>query len=293
MSEQRRARTVVDTHVHHWDPTNLDWYPHLAMDADLGEFGFGDVAGMRRCFDQQTYLDEAAGWDVETYVHVSTATGPGRFLDETAMVGTLAAASGMPGAIIGSADPTATLENIADQLNTQARSPNFRGIRIVAGLDYTTARAHEVLGLLTERRLVYDLVVHPNTMRAAALALEREPGLRVVVEHTGWPMSVEEFPLWRAGISVLAQRPNTYLKFSGLPMLLHEFSATAMAPWFEHCVESFTVQRCMFGSNFPVDGLYGGLGDLFATYEKLSDPLGADAQTALFASTARAVYLTT
>ena len=37
---------VVDAHVHHWDPTRVDWYPFLASDDALKDLGMSDVSAV-------------------------------------------------------------------------------------------------------------------------------------------------------------------------------------------------------------------------------------------------------
>lgn len=283
-----------DAHVHHWDPANLQWYPHLAPDADLSDIGLGDIAGMRRLFDQQTYLAEARPWQVTGYVHVSAAGGPGTHLDETDALAALAERTGSPQAIVGTVDVTGGVAGVAAELDRQLTAPGFRGIRILAGVEYDTPRAVELLRLVAERGLVYDLVVHPETMHLAARTLEALPGLPVVVEHTGWPLhphDAAERALWERGMAALAEREDTVLKFSGLPMTLHEISAAAFRPWFEYAVGAFGPARALIGSNFPVDGLHGTLPQLLDAYHELAAPLGADAVADLFSGTARRVYL--
>jgi L-fuconolactonase len=283
-----------DAHVHHWDPGDLARYPHLAPDADLSGLGLGDVSGMRRLFDQEVYRAEARPWAIAGYVHVSAATGPGAHLAETASLADLAARTGAPQVIVGTVDVSGETSAIAAELDRQTGATGFRGIRILDGLTYDTPRAAEVLGLLAERGLVYDLVVHPATMLAAARTLEALPGLPVVVEHVGWPLrphDTGERALWEQGITALAEREDTVLKVSGLPMALHEISAAAFRPWFEHAVGAFGSGRAMVGSNFPVDGLFGTLPQLLDAYRALAEPLGPTAVADLFAGTARRVYL--
>jgi predicted TIM-barrel fold metal-dependent hydrolase len=46
----------------------------------------------------------------------------------------------------------------------------------------------------------------------------------------------------------------------------------------------------MFGSNFPVDKLYGSYTQLWRAYEEITAGLGDDDQKQLFGDTARAFY---
>ncbi|OFV78030.1 amidohydrolase family protein [Rhodococcus erythropolis] len=286
--------SFIDAHIHHWDPAKPEWYPFLVPGAELNRLGLGDISAMQRLYDQETYFAEARPWQIEGYVHVTAALAAGMHLPETDQLQALANRTGSPGAIIGTVDPGATISQIADELDRQVSNPHFRGIRIMEGLQYGTSRATEILGLLVERSLVYDLVVHPDNMIAAARTLERIADLPVVVEHAGGPTrphDPSEKAAWAHGIEVLAERPLTMVKFSGLPMVLHQISVEAFRPWFEHIVGAFGSPRMLIGSNFPVDGLYGTLPQLLDVYLELARPLGPTAVGNLFANTARRVYL--
>ena len=121
--------TIVDAHVHLWDPARADWYPYLAGQQELD---MGDVSGMIRRFDQPTYFSESANYNVVKFVHIAAATA-GHSGDETAELEELAVATGHPDAIIGGIvpdDPIADTERLLDQ---QMASPRFRGIRPMGG----------------------------------------------------------------------------------------------------------------------------------------------------------------
>ena len=99
------------------------------------------------------------------------------------------------------------------------------------------------------------------------------PDTSIVVDHCGGIVRIhsyanrpELYALWRAGIASLAQCPNVSIKLSGLGMRLGNFGfehgarapsslelSEAWKPWVVHCLESFGAERCMWGSNFPVD----------------------------------------
>ncbi|KQC37426.1 MULTISPECIES: amidohydrolase [unclassified Frankia] len=282
---------VVDAHVHHWDPARTEWYPFLAADASLAAVGMPDADRMRRPFDQSTYLAEASRWNVEAYVHVTAA--PEHFVAETAEIARLAKATGQPQAIIGGVDGRDGAAGIVAQLDAQAGAPGLRGVRASAGLDLDTDTGHALLGALRDRGLVYDLVVHPDGMRAAAAALAAFPDLTVVVEHTGWPLAEdpEHATVWRDGLARLAGLgPRVHLKLSGLAMTLHRIDVASFRPWVAHSLEVFGPARCFFASNFPVDGMFGSFDDLYGTYARLVDELAAPARDGLFAANAARVY---
>jgi L-fuconolactonase len=283
----------VDAHVHHWDPSRVEWYPFLASDDALRDLGMTDVSAMRRLYDQEIYFGEASKWNVEKYVHVSAAVGGSAYLAETAERQEEADRTGHPDAIIGTLDAHLPLPEMLAHLDQQASAAAFRGIRFAEGLDHTSESGRAVLTELADRNLVYDLVVHPDGMLDVVRALEPYPSLTVVVEHTGWPLSEddEHVRVWREGMSQLAKmNDQTHCKLSGLAMTLNRFDVSAFRPWIEHCLTVFGDERCFFASNFPVDGMFGTFDQLYETYSEVTAGLGADARDRLFAANAERVY---
>jgi L-fuconolactonase len=283
-----------DTHVHFWDPARPDWYPQLAPDHDFSAIGLGLATGMKRLYDRDTYLSDAATIEVDGIVHVTVTRGAGNYLAETAHLGQLHDASGLPTALVGGFNPHAELSVIADELDTQGKVPILAAVRTMEPVDFEAAKTAQLLELVAERDLVFDVVTHPDEMLAVVRQLAKQPDATYVVEHTGWPLVADDPAhtlLWRDGMRALAGLgPNVHCKLSGLAMTLHTFDLEAQRPWLEYALEVFGPDRCLFGSNFPVDALFGDLASLIRTYDAVSSPLGAEAQAKLFSGNARAVY---
>ena len=283
-----RPPVIVDAHVHLWDPARTDWYPYLSggMKLDLG-----DTSGMARRFDVATYRAESSGWNVEKLVNVAAATGI-HSVDETLELDRRADEEGHPDAIVGGIPPTDTVAEAVGLLDRQRAARRFRGVRPM-GVHAGPLPPVEVLRALAERDLLFELMAHPDQLVAAAAGLADVDDLVVVVEHTGWPRSDtdEELALWRTGIDALASLGDRVVcKLSGLAMPLGSMRADAYRPWIEHAIDVLGPDRCMFASNFPVDGLHGTFDELYSTYVELTAGLDADARHALFAGTASRIY---
>jgi L-fuconolactonase len=65
-------------------------------------------------------------------------------------------------------------------------------------------------------------------------------------------------------------------------MAFRTMDSARLRPWIETCLELFGVDRCFFGSNFPVDGLGGTYGELIDAYRELTAELSADERHRLF-----------
>lgn len=283
-----RPARIVDAHVHLWDPARTDWYPYLSGGMKLD---MGDTTGMARRFDLATYRAESAGWNVEKLVNVAAATGP-HSVDETLELDRRADVDGHPDAIVGGIIPTETTAEAVALLDRQMAAARFRGVRPMGQWDGPLPPG-EVLRALQERGLLFELMTHPDGLEAAAAGLDGFDGLAVVVEHTGWPRADtdEERALWRTGMRALAGAgEHVVCKLSGLAMPLGSMDPAALAPWIEEAIELFGVERCMFASNFPVDGLHGTFDELLSAYGSVVAGLDEPDRDRLFAGTAERVY---
>jgi predicted TIM-barrel fold metal-dependent hydrolase len=66
--------------------------------------------------------------------------------------------------------------------------------------------------------------------------------------------------------------------------------AQATRRYFEHTIDRFGTDRCMFESNFPVDKLSCSYTVLWNSFKHLSKGCSADERAALFHDTAARVY---
>jgi predicted TIM-barrel fold metal-dependent hydrolase len=283
-----RPARIVDAHVHLWDPARTDWYPYLSGGMKLD---MGDTSGMARRFDVPTYRAESAGWNVEKLVNVAAATGR-HSIDETLELDHRADADGHPDAIIGGLPPTESVAEAEELLDRQMAAARFRGVRPL-GATAGPLPDEGVLRALQERGLIFELMAHPDQLQAAARGLAGVDELVVVVEHAGWPRSAsdEEHALWRVGMEALAGLgERVACKLSGLAMPLGSMRVEAFRPWIEPAIELFGVDRCLFASNFPVDGMHGTFDELYSTFDALTADLDDESRDQLFAANAERIY---
>ena len=290
MTADRTQLRFVDAHVHHWDPANTPWYPHLAPDFDLSALGVAGADRMKRRYLLEEYLADVRPWGIDKYVHVNATPAPKAYLDEGHWVVGL---GGPVAAIVGTVDLEQDRAEVIKDLERQAELPQFRGIRNMHIPDPAARVFGEVLEFLRDRDLVYDFVVHPDTMASAAAAIRAVPGLRVVVEHTGWPTTTDDThrQLWRTGMRELAAvGENVACKITGLAMTTQTLDVAINRPWLEDALDIFGTQRCLAGTNMPVDGVFGGVDALMQTYLDVLDDRGPGAVEAVLATNAERVY---
>jgi L-fuconolactonase len=73
-------------------------------------------------------------------------------------------------------------------------------------------------------------------------------------------------------------------------MPLGSMSVDAFRPWLDYAIAAFGVDRCMFASNFPVDGMHGTFDELYTTFDAATADLDDASRDKLFAATAERVY---
>lgn len=284
---------LVDAHVHLWEPSARPWYPAMQdTEAAKAFAGLGDVTRMARDFLAPQLREETSAVEMLGLVHVSAVSAPRVHVEEGAWVDGVLDEVGLPAVTIGALEASQTRAEMEADLDAQAASPRFHGVRVLVGLEADSEAAETLCTLLTERDLVFDLVAHPATAAGFATLLEAHPGLRVVLEHSGWPTAVDAAGLaeWRVGIDRLAALPNVDCKVSGLGMATHALDADTLRPWIEGCLDAFGPGRCLFGGNFPVEAMYGDYPTLSASTEAALAGLSAADRRAFFVDNARRAY---
>jgi predicted TIM-barrel fold metal-dependent hydrolase len=88
----------------------------------------------------------------------------------------------------------------------------------------------------------------------------------------------------------LAAAPNVHVKLSGLGTFARACSTELWSPVIRETVELFGPERCMLGSNFPIEKLWTSYAEVVrVTVESLSG-LSAGDQRAVLHDTAARVY---
>jgi predicted TIM-barrel fold metal-dependent hydrolase len=135
-----------------------------------------------------------------------------------------------------------------------------------------SAAFRQGMTVLQDFGLSFDIwAFYPQLSQIAKLA-RAFPDVPMVVNHLGGVIRAgahagrDVFPIWRQGLAALADCPNVSVKLSGLGMRLSAFGfddgslppssrdlAAVWKPWMMTALDLFGAQRCMWGSNFPVD----------------------------------------
>ncbi|WP_270728885.1 amidohydrolase family protein [Shimia sp. Alg240-R146] len=285
----------IDAHHHLWDLKAVH-YPWLMAKGETRFFG--DPAPIQRDFLIQEFCCDAKAAGFEGSVHIQVGAEDG--LAEAEWVQSVADAHPhWPMKQVVFCDLTAA--DLSAKLDAFQALPTVCGVRQIVGRapgedavtgtnmlrdDPSFARGLQMAG---DRGVSFDLQLIPELMAKTAAVLSNAPDTQVALCHAGSPhnRSPEGLRQWADALSGLSALPNVVCKLSGFGMFAHDWTTESIRPIVEVCLDQFGPDRCMFGSNFPVDSLYS---DYATLVESITSLVPAAAQKAVLGDTAAAFY---
>ena len=113
-----------------------------------------------------------------------------------------------------------------------------------------------------------------------------------ILQHAGMleDVSPQGRAAWRAGMAKLAKCPNVVSKLSGLGTFIHRNDPAHVAEILNDTVALFGAERCLFGSNFPIEKLWTTYRDLVNAHRAAAAALYPEQRDAIFGGTAARVY---
>lgn len=289
---------IIDAHHHIWRQDDLPW-----LKGPMRPRIFGPYEEIRRDYPIEEYLDDIAGCGVEKSVYVQANWAPDRFEDEVAWVQGEADRAGWPHAIVGYADFLA--DDVRPQLDRLKAYPLMRGVRMQLHWHenelYRFAKEPDLcldptlqknVAHLADYDWIFELQVFSSQMAGAAQLAMACPEVTFVLQHAGMleDTSDEGRAAWHTALAMLAACPNVVCKLSGFGTFIHRNDPAHILEMITTAHALFGQERCLFGSNFPIEKLWTGYGDLIAAFQKGASALRSEARSAIFSATAARVY---
>lgn len=88
----------------------------------------------------------------------------------------------------------------------------------------------------------------------------------------------------------MADEPNVATRIDAIGTIFGAWDTDTLRPWLQSVVEAFGADRCMLGSDLPIETLRSSFGDLYAAYDVIFDSYPEDDRRLLFSDTARRLY---
>ncbi len=285
----------VDAHHHIWPAEGLPW-----LDGPMIPRIFGPYEPIRRDYPIEEYLSDCRSAGVTEAVYVQANWSPDRFIDEVEFVSDAADRTRFPIAIVAYADMLA--EDARHDLERLARHARVRGVRMQLHWHenplYRFASRPDLarderlkanVARLAEYGWSFDLQVFPAQMAGAAELAAACPDVTFILQHAGMleDLAAEGVAAWRAGMRLLAAHGNVVSKLSGLGTFLRANEGEHIGFVVRETLELFGPERCLFGSNFPIEKLWTSYGELIHAHRAA---VPETARRAVFGETARRVY---
>ena len=292
---------IVDPHQHFWD-LGRNYYPWLC-DPKPVHFRYGDYTSLKRNYLPPDYLRDAGTLNIVKTVHEDALWDPSDPAGETRWLETVAAEYGYPYACVGSA--LFARDDIEAVLAAHAKSKLTRGVR---NFPVSAASAGEArrgqpgsmddpkwrrgYALLEKHGFLFDVQVPWWHLDALAELARDFPSTQIVIVHTGLPhdRSDEALAGWRAALELAAAQPNVAIKISGLGRPGLPWTLTANGPIIRDTINIFGPERCMFASNFPVDGLTGSFQMIYGGFRAAVSNRPIEERRMLFHDNAVRIY---
>jgi predicted TIM-barrel fold metal-dependent hydrolase len=282
----------IDTHIHFWDHSvpGLEW-AWLQPGYTFRKWAAVAELDAPR-YSVPEYVAEAAGTGLAGCVHVQAAEPLERPVLETEWLESVADEHGMPNGIVGRC--LLHRPGAPDVLRDHARHGRVRGVR-----DHESAKHLVVVDIVPAMDVLAELGFSVELRRAhdqfdvLEQIADRWPTVTLALSHACLPLerTPGDLAAWSAAMARVARRPNVVCKISAVAGASDpDWTAASIRPWILSCVETFGADRCMLGSNFPVDRLFGSLPALVEGYREATADLNAPERAAIFHRTAERVY---
>ena len=273
--------SVVDSHHHFWDLSNLDY--------DWMPTGDNVLRQNRLPSDLKPLIDSVG---VERTVIVQAHSS----LEEAHWLLDLAAENEFVAGVVAWVDLSDP--GVGSTLDELQRDPHFKGVRHIwhdEPDDGWIMRLDVLRGLreLAKRDIPFDLLPRPQHLKYIPRLLDAIPDLRTVVDHIAKPLIGEGvFEPWESDLRRVADIPGVYCKISGMVTEAdHErWKPDHLTPYVSRVVEMFGYDRLMFGSDWPVCTLAGTYEQVFRAADHALGPISDEARAAVFGGNAERFY---
>ena len=291
----------VDSHFHIWN-LETQRFPWL-QDGEPAVRPYGSSASLRTSYTIEHYAQDAASCGIDAAVYVNC--GMADPLEEARYVQSLVdeGVSPLPAAIVAYADLTSS--DAPAHLEKLAQIPAVRGVRYTvawdANPDLTYINRPDMLEdtnflsslkIMSDLEMRLDCMAYAAQMPALARLAEKNPSVPVILNHVGLPLlqTAKGLADWQNGMKELAALPHVSVKISGIGMFDSQWTTGIADRLINETIDIFGAERCMFGSNYPVERLASSFTDTFHAFERAVQHRPRSEQDQLFGESAVRIY---
>jgi predicted TIM-barrel fold metal-dependent hydrolase len=95
--------------------------------------------------------------------------------------------------------------------------------------------------------------------------------LKMVIDHFGWPTQLDDNGRRNHldRLAELAAKPNVATCIDAIGTIYGPWTTEQVRPWLLAIVDLFGPDRCMLGSDLPIERLRSGFEPLYVTYDEI------------------------
>jgi L-fuconolactonase len=239
--------SIVDSHVHLWNPAQLrySWLDGLPA--------------LNRAFLPADFAAASVNSKVNKIIFIEGGCEPAQSLLEVNWIADLAKTETHLKGIVAHA-PLEKGESTRAYLEKLAANPLVKGIRRNLQGEHDVEfclRPEFVAGVksLAEFGFTFDFCIRPDQLRSAAELVRRVPQVNFVLDHFGKPdVRGKKIEPWAADLKTFAALPNAVCKISGLATEAdrENWQSADFKVYFRRALECFGFNRILFGGDWPV-----------------------------------------
>ena len=146
--------------------------------------------------------------------------------------------------------------------------------------------------LLARHGLMFELQTPWWHLDEAIALAGTAPDVTIILNHTGLPAdrSTKGLAEWRVAMKRFARVENVAIKISGLGLAGGGWDPSSNREIIRETIRLFGAGRCMFASNFPVDGLCATFDQIWTGFDEATADLPETGRAALFRDAAARIY---
>ncbi len=289
---------IIDSHHHIWRLAATAW-----LNGPPVQRIFGDYQSIRKDYLAKDFMADVVPNGVVKSVYMQVNVAPGMEVEEAKWVQSEADAHGFPHALSSYAN--LLQPDVGEVLDQLVACSNTRAIRQQIhwheNPQYRFADRPDVMhdaawrrGLkeIEKRKLMFELQVFAQQMDNALKLVRDFPETTFVLLHAGMlqDTSPDGVALWRKGMKALAGCPNLMVKISGIGTFERAAREASWRPIIEETIELFGAARCLFGSNFPIEGMWVSYAELIRVVQACLSRCSQAERRAILHDTAARLY---
>jgi|TARA_B100000959_G_scaffold192449_1_gene201238 predicted TIM-barrel fold metal-dependent hydrolase len=248
---------IIDTHHHLWNlsKNKYDWIK------DINNNNFNSN------YLLENFLSDVEPLNLIKTVHIQAEINAQYELYETEWIQKISDNNNcLPNGIIGHVDFLD--DEVELKIEKHLLSKNFRGIRQILKYDNNNKSISHTsidylnndnwiknLSLLQKNDLIFEMLIIYSQYLSAYDVISKYPNILFILNHSLWPIGINSsnFSRWTKAVDLLSSLENVIVKLSGFGELNANWSKEKIKPFILYSIDKFGSNRCMFGSNFPVD----------------------------------------